>query len=116
MDLMLFFLYFYPIFPFLSSNTNFGSLKLHLSSFKYSFTLLLNAYSAKPSFFHDENRANLFEVEPESGMLLNTDNGTHLPQASLKKSSYPKPLCRLQSIFSFLFFLILYCFFCFCFF
>ncbi|XP_073064110.1 uncharacterized protein [Primulina eburnea] len=36
--------------------------------------------SAKPSFFHDENRANLFEVDPESGMLLNTDNGTPMPQ------------------------------------
>ncbi|KAK4803795.1 hypothetical protein SAY86_003612 [Trapa natans] len=36
--------------------------------------------SAKPGFFHDENRANLFEVEPESGMLLNTDNGTPMPQ------------------------------------
>ncbi|CAL5349265.1 unnamed protein product [Camellia sinensis] len=36
--------------------------------------------SAKPSFFHDENRAHLFEVEPESGMLLNTDNGTPMPQ------------------------------------
>ncbi|XP_059637423.1 uncharacterized protein LOC132279459 isoform X2 [Cornus florida] len=36
--------------------------------------------SAKPSFFHDENRAILFEVEPESGMLLNTDNGTPMPQ------------------------------------
>ncbi|KAK4746260.1 hypothetical protein SAY87_012572 [Trapa incisa] len=36
--------------------------------------------SAKPGFFHDENRANLFEVEPETGMLLNTDNGTPMPQ------------------------------------
>ncbi|KAK4753467.1 hypothetical protein SAY87_022265 [Trapa incisa] len=36
--------------------------------------------SAKPGFFHDENHANLFEVEPESGMLLNTDNGTPMPQ------------------------------------
>ncbi|KAL7207709.1 hypothetical protein ACSBR1_029625 [Camellia fascicularis] len=36
--------------------------------------------SAKPSFFHDETRAHLFEVEPESGMLLNTDNGTPMPQ------------------------------------
>lgn len=34
----------------------------------------------KPSFFHEENRANLFEVEPESGMLLNTDNGTPMAQ------------------------------------
>ncbi|KAL7261935.1 hypothetical protein ACSBR1_000349 [Camellia fascicularis] len=39
--------------------------------------------SAKPSFFHDENRANLFEVEPESGMLLNTDNGTPMPQVGV---------------------------------
>lgn len=36
-------------------------------------------YSAKPGFFH-ENRANLFEVEPKSGMLLNTDNGTPMVQ------------------------------------
>ncbi|KAI6688846.1 hypothetical protein NL676_025674 [Syzygium grande] len=36
--------------------------------------------SAKPGFFHEDNRANLFEVEPESGMLLNTDNGTPMPQ------------------------------------
>ncbi|KAM7273059.1 hypothetical protein ACFE04_027723 [Oxalis oulophora] len=32
--------------------------------------------SAKPGFFHEDNRANLFEVEPETAMLLNTDNGT----------------------------------------
>ncbi|KAH9692978.1 cytosolic IMP-GMP specific 5-nucleotidase [Citrus sinensis] len=36
--------------------------------------------SAKPGFFHEDNRANLFQVEPESGMLLNTDNGTPMPQ------------------------------------
>lgn len=36
--------------------------------------------SAKPSFFHDDSRANLFEVEPKSGMLLNTDNGSPMPQ------------------------------------
>ncbi|KAL7181565.1 hypothetical protein ACSBR1_040458 [Camellia fascicularis] len=36
--------------------------------------------SAKQSFFHDENRANLFEVEPASRMLLNIDNGTPMPQ------------------------------------
>ncbi|CAI0383055.1 unnamed protein product [Linum tenue] len=36
--------------------------------------------SAKPGFFHEDNRAGLFEVEPESGMLLNTDNGTPMPQ------------------------------------
>ncbi|XP_008444714.1 uncharacterized protein LOC103487969 isoform X1 [Cucumis melo] len=36
--------------------------------------------SAKPGFFHDDNRANLFEVEAKSGMLLNTDNGSPMPQ------------------------------------
>ncbi|CAI9116745.1 OLC1v1017983C5 [Oldenlandia corymbosa var. corymbosa] len=36
--------------------------------------------SAKPGFFHDEIRANLFEVDIESGMLLNTDNGTPMAQ------------------------------------
>uniref|UniRef100_A0A7N0VC80 5'-nucleotidase domain-containing protein 4 n=2 Tax=Kalanchoe fedtschenkoi TaxID=63787 RepID=A0A7N0VC80_KALFE len=34
--------------------------------------------SMKPSFFHDENRTSLFVVQPESGMLINTDNGTPL--------------------------------------
>jgi hypothetical protein len=29
--------------------------------------------SSKPSFFHDDNRANLFEVEPDSAKLLNAD-------------------------------------------
>ncbi|XP_057988650.1 uncharacterized protein LOC110638074 isoform X2 [Hevea brasiliensis] len=54
--------------------------------------------SAKPGFFHEENRANLFQVEPESGMLLNTDNGTPMPQVGnsspkivLKESNAP---CR----------------------
>ena len=36
--------------------------------------------SAKAGFFHEESRANLFEVEPQSGMLINTDNGTPMPQ------------------------------------
>ncbi|KAL8225791.1 hypothetical protein R6Q57_018348 [Mikania cordata] len=36
--------------------------------------------SAKPGFFHDENRANIFMVETNSGMLINTDNGTPLAQ------------------------------------
>lgn len=39
--------------------------------------------SAKPRFFHDENRAGIFEVDLVSGMLLNTDNGTPMPQVSL---------------------------------
>ncbi|KMT19287.1 hypothetical protein BVRB_1g012940 [Beta vulgaris subsp. vulgaris] len=36
--------------------------------------------SAKPGFFHEDNRSNLFEVVPDSGMLLNTDNGTPMAQ------------------------------------
>ncbi|GKV29913.1 hypothetical protein SLEP1_g38786 [Rubroshorea leprosula] len=36
--------------------------------------------SAKPGFFNEEKFANLFEVDPESGMLRNTDNGTPMPQ------------------------------------
>ncbi|XP_077239299.1 uncharacterized protein LOC143880308 [Tasmannia lanceolata] len=54
--------------------------------------------SCKPSFFHDENRANLFEVEPETGMLLNTDNGTLLPQIGNTSPRSPskglKKACR----------------------
>ncbi|KAM3341811.1 5'-nucleotidase domain-containing protein 4 isoform X1 [Capsicum galapagoense] len=42
--------------------------------------------SAKPGFFHDEIRANLFEVEPESGMLINTDNGTPMAQVGCTSS------------------------------
>ncbi|XP_073141074.1 uncharacterized protein [Henckelia pumila] len=49
--------------------------------------------SAKPSFFQDENRANLFEVDAESGMLLNTDNGTPMPQVD---SSLRMPLKSLD--------------------
>jgi len=30
-------------------------------------------FSSKPSFFHDDNRVGLFEVEPDSGKLLNAD-------------------------------------------
>ncbi|KAG9446437.1 hypothetical protein H6P81_012565 [Aristolochia fimbriata] len=54
--------------------------------------------SSKPSFFHDENRANLFEVEPETGMLINTDNGNFLPQIGKTSPRLPymgtKKACR----------------------
>ncbi|KAF5936263.1 hypothetical protein HYC85_027392 [Camellia sinensis] len=46
----------------------------------YGTTQTSSHLTAKQSFFHDENRANLFEVEPASRMLLNTDNGTPMPQ------------------------------------
>lgn len=38
--------------------------------------------SAKPNYFQEDNHANLFEVEPESGVLLNTNNGSPLPQVT----------------------------------
>ncbi|KAE8675269.1 HAD-superfamily hydrolase, subfamily IG, 5'-nucleotidase isoform 2 [Hibiscus syriacus] len=55
--------------------------------------------SAKPGLFLD-NCANIFEVEPESGMLLNTDNGTPMPQVgntSLKV--LPKGLSKRCRVF-----------------
>ncbi|KAK6124533.1 hypothetical protein DH2020_041742 [Rehmannia glutinosa] len=55
-----------------------GSSALNFDWLRY-FDVVITG-SAKPSFFHDENRANLFQVDPESGMLLNTDNGTPMPQ------------------------------------
>ncbi|KAI3688893.1 hypothetical protein L2E82_46815 [Cichorium intybus] len=45
--------------------------------------------SAKPKFFHDENRANLFAVDTDSGMLINTDNGS--PMAQVGASSVELP-------------------------
>ncbi|KAH9623218.1 hypothetical protein KSS87_017366 [Heliosperma pusillum] len=55
-----------------------GSTSLTFDWLKY-FDLVITG-SAKPGFFHEDNRANLFEVVPDSGMLLNTDNGTPMPQ------------------------------------
>lgn len=49
--------------------------------------------SCKPSFFHD-NRANLLEVDPESGMLLNTDNGTPIPLIGCTSPRLKKKACR----------------------
>lgn len=51
--------------------------------------------SAKPGFFHDENRANLFEVDRDSGMLLNTDNGT--PMAQVGSTSFVSPIKALKN-------------------
>ncbi|KAI7734892.1 hypothetical protein M8C21_003979, partial [Ambrosia artemisiifolia] len=45
--------------------------------------------SAKPSFFHDKNHANLFAVEMESGKLINTDNGTPLAQVGGSAIEFP---------------------------
>lgn len=42
-------------------------------------------WSAKPGFFHEESRVNLFEVELKSGMLINTDNGTPMAQVRLRE-------------------------------
>ncbi|XAR64122.1 5'-nucleotidase [Bertholletia excelsa] len=55
-----------------------GSYSLNFDWLRY-FDVIITG-SAKPSFFHDENRSQLFEVVPESGMLLNTHNGTPMAQ------------------------------------
>ncbi|KAK9740396.1 hypothetical protein RND81_03G032100 [Saponaria officinalis] len=55
-----------------------GCTSLNFDWLKY-FDLVITG-SAKPGFFHEDNRANLFEVVPDSGMLLNTDNGTPMAQ------------------------------------
>ncbi|GMI82523.1 hypothetical protein HRI_001921600 [Hibiscus trionum] len=55
--------------------------------------------SAKPGFFLD-NHANIFEVEPESGMLLNTDNGTPMPQVgNTSPKLLPKGLSKTCRVF-----------------
>ncbi|KAJ4759952.1 Cytosolic purine 5'-nucleotidase [Rhynchospora pubera] len=40
--------------------------------------------SSKPGFFHDDNRANLFQVEPDSGKLLNADLQIPSPRPTMK--------------------------------
>ncbi|GJN23154.1 hypothetical protein PR202_gb10777 [Eleusine coracana subsp. coracana] len=42
--------------------------------------------SSKPGFFHDDNRAGLFEVEPDSGKLLNADIQIGSPRSSHQHS------------------------------
>ncbi|KAM5564890.1 hypothetical protein ABKV19_019106 [Rosa sericea] len=65
------------------SRTLDGSRKCNFDWLQY-FDVVITG-SAKPGFFHDGNRANLFEVEHESGMLINTDNGS--PMAQVGSSS-----------------------------
>ncbi|KMZ61459.1 putative Cytosolic purine 5-nucleotidase [Zostera marina] len=68
------------------NSSNYGS----PCTFKWleNFDIVVTGRSLKAKFFCEENRADLFEVEPESGMLLNTDNGTLLPQIG---STSPRP-------------------------
>ncbi|KAM1223634.1 hypothetical protein ACFX10_042476 [Malus domestica] len=73
------------------SRTVDGSRKCNFDWLKY-FDVVITG-SAKPSFFHDGNRANLFEVELESGMLINTDNGSPMAQVG---SSSPAPTLSLK--------------------
>ncbi|XP_074372900.1 uncharacterized protein LOC141713398 [Apium graveolens] len=71
-----------------------GSQTLTFDWLKY-FDVVITG-SAKPGFFH-ENRANLFEVEPKSGMLLNTDNGT--PMVQVGSTSVDLPLKSSEKAF-----------------
>ncbi|XP_076893312.1 uncharacterized protein LOC143545278 isoform X1 [Bidens hawaiensis] len=45
--------------------------------------------SAKPKFFHDEHRTNLFAVDTDSGMLINTDNGSPMAQVGVPSLELP---------------------------
>ncbi|XP_023728219.1 uncharacterized protein LOC111875922 [Lactuca sativa] len=55
--------------------------------------------SAKPGFFHDVNRANLFAVETESGKLINTDNGTPLAQVGCPDLDLPDHIPKQCKVF-----------------
>ncbi|XP_071702437.1 uncharacterized protein [Rutidosis leptorrhynchoides] len=55
-----------------------GSSSLTLDWLKH-FEVVITG-SAKPKFFQDENRASLFAVDTDSGMLINTDNGSPMAQ------------------------------------
>ncbi|KAI9118654.1 hypothetical protein K1719_010986 [Acacia pycnantha] len=72
-------------------NTNFGWLQY--------FDVVITG-SAKPGFFLEENRANLFEVEPATGMLTNTDNGSPMPQVgNISARLYPKDRAQAPKVF-----------------
>ncbi|GLU04437.1 hypothetical protein SLE2022_215850 [Rubroshorea leprosula] len=58
--------------------TLYGSIPCNLDWLQY-FDVVITG-SAKPGFFNEDKFANLFEVDLESGMLLNTDNGTPMSQ------------------------------------
>ncbi|XP_048331009.1 uncharacterized protein LOC107420251 isoform X1 [Ziziphus jujuba] len=60
------------------SRTLDGSKKCNFDWLRY-FDLVITG-SAKPGFFHDDSRANLFQVELETAKLLNTDSGSPMPQ------------------------------------
>lgn len=79
------------------SRTISGSRKCNFDWLQY-FDVVITG-SAKPGFFHEDNRANLFEVEPESAMLLNTDNGSPIPQVGSTSPSLslkgPNKMCRI---------------------
>ncbi|XP_078436840.1 HAD-superfamily hydrolase, subfamily IG, 5'-nucleotidase [Wolffia australiana] len=76
------------VMNFLCGNKNFNHASPHIFDWLDHFDVVITG-SAKPSFFHEDNRANLFEVDPKSGMLLNTDNGNIIPQIGSTSTSSP---------------------------
>ncbi|XWS21058.1 hypothetical protein CRYUN_Cryun30bG0022800 [Craigia yunnanensis] len=76
-----------------SSRTMDGGITCNFDWLQY-FDVVITG-SAKPGFFHEDNRANIFEVEPESGMLLNTANGTPMPQGG--SVGHPHKLLSIES-------------------
>ncbi|XP_022772728.1 5'-nucleotidase domain-containing protein 4-like isoform X1 [Durio zibethinus] len=72
-----------------ASRTSDGGITCNFDWLQY-FDVVITG-SAKPGFFHEGKHANIFEVETESGMLLNTDNGTPMPQVG---NTSPKVLLK----------------------
>ncbi|GKV04852.1 hypothetical protein SLEP1_g16952 [Rubroshorea leprosula] len=67
--------------------TLYGSIPCNLVWLQY-FDVVITG-SAKPGFFNEDKFANLFEVDLESGMLLNTDNGTPMSQVGTTSPIIP---------------------------
>ncbi|XP_023002285.1 5'-nucleotidase domain-containing protein 4-like isoform X1 [Cucurbita maxima] len=75
-----------------------GDQKCNLDWLQY-FDVVITG-SAKPGFFHEDNRANLFGVDRKSGMLLNTDNGSPLPQVgNTSEASSPTKVDKSCKVF-----------------
>ncbi|CAA7399429.1 unnamed protein product [Spirodela intermedia] len=85
------------VMNFLCGNKKFDSASSQIFDWLDHFDVVITG-SSKPSFFHEDNRASLFEVDPESGMLLNTDNGNIIPQIGCTSPRLPtkalKKACR----------------------
>ncbi|KAJ0980389.1 hypothetical protein J5N97_008644 [Dioscorea zingiberensis] len=85
------------VMNFLCGNPTSANSEVGIYDWLENFDVVITG-SSKPNFFHEDNRAILFEVEPETGMLLNTDNGILLPQIGSTSpripSKEPRKACK----------------------